>query len=186
MGNSGLAGGIYLWINKANGKTYVGSSINLYPRISGYFSFNKLHGIIGNALRKYGLNGFILIIVFVRDATKEGVLFLEQSVLDNCVCDYNILPTAGSAAGFKLNEEQRAKVSAGLKGNTNRKDKGKAVYLYLVHVDRFELIATFTNMRRCAEHLGVPYATLFHRVNNRTVFKFNGLSHIVSRDGNLS
>jgi GIY-YIG catalytic domain len=26
---SGLKGGIYLWINKSNGKTYVGSSINL-------------------------------------------------------------------------------------------------------------------------------------------------------------
>src|SRR5277367_3128981 len=94
MAKKGLKGGIYLWINKTNGKTYVGSSINLYSRLSSYFSLKKLHGIIGNALLKYGLVNFILIIVFMRGATSSSVLSLEQAVLDGCVCAYNILSTA--------------------------------------------------------------------------------------------
>jgi group I intron endonuclease len=79
---SGFVGGIYLWINKTNGKTYVGSSVNLYSRISGYFCLKNLHGIIGNALLKYGLVGFVLIIVFMRESTKESVLSLEQAMLE--------------------------------------------------------------------------------------------------------
>jgi hypothetical protein len=52
----------------------------------------------------------------MRDATKEGVLSLEQSVLDNCECTYNILPTVGSSAGVKLSEETKTKISAARKG----------------------------------------------------------------------
>jgi hypothetical protein len=78
MAKEGLKGGIYLWINKSGGKTYVGSSVNLYSRLSTYFGLKKLHGIIGSALLKYGFVNFILIIVFVRDATKESELSLEQ------------------------------------------------------------------------------------------------------------
>jgi excinuclease UvrABC nuclease subunit len=38
MAKTGLVGGVYLWINKHNGKMYVGSSINLCARISGYLN----------------------------------------------------------------------------------------------------------------------------------------------------
>jgi excinuclease UvrABC nuclease subunit len=58
MVKEGLVGGIYLWINRENGKMYVGSSMNLCSRISGYLNFSNLHGMIGDALRKYGLNSF--------------------------------------------------------------------------------------------------------------------------------
>jgi len=34
MGKSGLVAGVYLWINRLNGKMYVGSSINMYARMS--------------------------------------------------------------------------------------------------------------------------------------------------------
>jgi len=91
MAKSGLVGGVYLWLNKSNGKMYVGSSMNLYSRISTYFCLNKVHGIIGEALLKYGLVGFVLVLFFVSGATKEVVLSLEQSVLDGCTCAYNIL-----------------------------------------------------------------------------------------------
>ena len=32
-----LTGGIYLWVNQTNGHFYVGSTINFYNRIMGYF-----------------------------------------------------------------------------------------------------------------------------------------------------
>jgi len=165
MAKSGLVGGVYLWINRKNGKMYVGSSINMYSRIRGYLCLNKLHGTIGRGLLKYGLVSFVLVIFLVPEATGALVLSLEQSVLDNCVCAYNILPTAGSCAGVKRSEEHKAKISASMKGNSNSKgrnlsdehkgkisasnkgqgnpnyNKGKAVYLYLVHTDSLELAA---------------------------------------------
>jgi excinuclease UvrABC nuclease subunit len=36
MAKEGLVAGVYLWLNRVNGKMYVGSSMNLYSRISGY------------------------------------------------------------------------------------------------------------------------------------------------------
>jgi group I intron endonuclease len=155
---------------------YVGSSIDLRSRISDYFNLKQLHGIIGKALCKYGLNGFMLIIVFVPDATREMVLCLEQSVLDSCVCVYNILPTAKSLAGFKHTEEAKAKVSVYRKGKNlsdetkakisatkkgkNLSDehkakisatKGKPVYLYVVHTHGLELSSTHHNTVKLSE-----------------------------------
>jgi len=113
IGKEGLVGGVYLWINRVNGKMYVGSSINLYRRISGYLKGTKVHGIIGLALLRYFLDSFVLVIFFVPDASHSLLLALEQSVLDNCVCAYNILPTAGSSVGFNHSDEAREKNECG-------------------------------------------------------------------------
>jgi hypothetical protein len=83
-------------INRVNGKMYVGSSINLHSRMS--LAVNSAHGIIGKALRKHGLNGFVLVLFLFPNPTSSLVLALEQSILDSCVCAYNISPTAGSPA----------------------------------------------------------------------------------------
>lgn len=45
-----LTGGIYLWMNQNNGHFYVGSTLNFYIRISGYFCLSGATGIIRNAL----------------------------------------------------------------------------------------------------------------------------------------
>ena len=37
--------GIYRWINKINGKTYVGSAINLYSRFSVYYSLLSIQKV---------------------------------------------------------------------------------------------------------------------------------------------
>jgi len=242
MVKEGLVGGVYLWINRVNSKMYVGSSLNLYSRISGYLRLSKLHGVIGPALLKYGLDSFVLVIFLIPNATSSLVLALEQSVLDGCVCAYNISPTAGSSAGVKRSEETKAKISDSMKGNTNSKgrelsdgissvvesakkgtkhsaltkakisdskkgktrseeskakisasskgqvnyNKGYPVYLYLIHAHGLELAASFPNLVRCSETLGVPYQTLVKRIKNRTLFEVNGLQHVVSRDGNLA
>lgn len=60
--------GIYQWINKSNGKSYVGSSINISTRLKQYFNINYLlknsnKMIICNALLKYGYSKFDLIIL---------------------------------------------------------------------------------------------------------------------------
>jgi hypothetical protein len=88
--------------------------------------------------------------------------------------------------GRKASEEAKGKISAGMKGNTNRKDKGKAVYLYIVRANALELSATFHNRERASESLGMNRTTLYRYITNRTLFKMNGVSHVVSWDANLS
>jgi len=122
MTKEGLVAGVYLWINRENGKMYVGSSINLNSRMKQYFSLDRAHGIIGHGLRKYGLNGFVLVLLLFPNATTSLLLALEQSVLDNCVCAYNISPTAESPAGVKRSEETKAKVSAARKGREHSEE----------------------------------------------------------------
>lgn len=63
--NRGKAG-IYRWINKVNGKSYIGSSINLAIRFNVYFNKNRLEVGSGKrmpinlAISKYGLQEFKL------------------------------------------------------------------------------------------------------------------------------
>jgi len=53
--------GVYRWINKLNGKTYVGSSTNLRVRLYKYYSIGSLGNnlrVIDRALFKYGFSSF--------------------------------------------------------------------------------------------------------------------------------
>lgn len=59
--------GIYRWTNKINGKTYIGSSTNLYRRLKSYYSINNIlrsaHcSRIYKALLKYGYSQFACLI----------------------------------------------------------------------------------------------------------------------------
>uniref|UniRef100_UPI0022FD6757 hypothetical protein n=1 Tax=Drechslerella dactyloides TaxID=74499 RepID=UPI0022FD6757 len=59
--------GIYRWINKESGKSYIGSSINLSRRLLEYFNTNylltKSNMAICKALLKYGYSNFSLEII---------------------------------------------------------------------------------------------------------------------------
>jgi hypothetical protein len=60
--------GVYLWINNINNKSYIGKSVNLYPRLSKYFSSyyiknNKLKMAICGAISKHSINNFTLYIL---------------------------------------------------------------------------------------------------------------------------
>jgi len=212
MAKEGFVGGVYLWINRLNGKTYVGSSVNMYSRIKGYLSLNKLHGIIGKGLRKYGTNGFVILIILFPNATRPSVLALEQLILDNWYCAYNILPTAGSSAGVKWSPEHKAKISESLKGNQNnlgrkateetlakmssaqsgennpRFNKGKEVHLIQFLPSGLKHIASFPNRSRCAEALGVSRPTIERRLKKKSSFFYNGSEHMVTYElpSNLS
>ena len=75
--------GIYLWINKINNRSYVGKSVNLYLRISKYFSIKyinitKSKMSIGGAISKYNLNNFTLYILEIIDITKSKEYLSER------------------------------------------------------------------------------------------------------------
>lgn len=57
--------GVYRWVNLINGRTYVGSSVNLSKRFTSYYSYKylvdpKRNMLIDKALIKYGYSNFKL------------------------------------------------------------------------------------------------------------------------------
>ena len=55
--------GVYRWINKINGKSYIGSSVNLGKRLGNYYNLNTISTgdmLIYKALIKYGYSNFSL------------------------------------------------------------------------------------------------------------------------------
>ena len=79
--------GIYRWINLGNGKSYVGSSINLSLRIKNYFNISFLEteikknkSMIYKAFLKYGYSKFSLQILEYCDS--EDLIRREQYYID--------------------------------------------------------------------------------------------------------
>ena len=89
--------GVYCWVNKENGNSYVGSSQNLEKRFTQYFNYNhisypKRNLRIYKALLKYGYSGFRLEIL--EYCYPEILLEREQFYFDTCNPEYNILKVA--------------------------------------------------------------------------------------------
>ena len=107
--------GIYRWINNLNGKTYVGSGVNLAKRLGNYYNIKELSRNprpIQDALLKYGHSNFTLEILEYSPKTK--LIEREQFYLDLLVPDYNILKYAYSLLGFKHSQESIDKFKAKL------------------------------------------------------------------------
>ncbi len=104
--------GIYCWYNKINNQLYIGSAIKLTNRINDYFQISyqrdKAHLPIIRALKKYGIDSFILYIIEYTEC--DDLLIREQFWLDSLQPKYNILKEAGNSAGFKHSEESKDKM----------------------------------------------------------------------------
>lgn len=100
--------GVYRWVNKESGKSYIGSSTMLNDRFRRYFNHSYLSSskrgasLICKALLKYGYNGFRLEIL--EYCPSSTVLTREQFFLDKLNPEYNILKVAGSSLGYKHSE----------------------------------------------------------------------------------
>lgn len=113
------AGGIYEIFNSANGKRYIGSSINLRKRIgehqrkldAGTHENDRLQ----KAYKKYGREAFVIRVVELVDERVER-LAREQFWIDHHKCadrsvGYNIYPIAGSPTGASPSDEARRRMS---------------------------------------------------------------------------
>jgi hypothetical protein len=104
--------GVYRWTNKINGKTYVGSAINLGKRLGNYYSYiiiSKEKRTISRALLKHGYSNFEFEIL--EYCKINNVIEREQYYLDLLKPEYNILKIAGSSFGYKHTVESLAKRS---------------------------------------------------------------------------
>ncbi len=111
--------GVYRWTNNENGKSYIGSSVNLLKRFYDYYGLNYLtrhekSSNICKSLLKYGYSAFTLDIL--EFCERADVREKEQYYMDLLKPDYNILPKAGSLLGYWLgrehSKETRAKIGA--------------------------------------------------------------------------
>lgn len=96
-----IRSGVYQIINEVNGKSYVGSSVDVDNRWSGHRRDAKdekfaHRSALYPAIRKYGIENFTFIVLEECEPIKEALLPREQHYIDTLKPEYNISPTAGS------------------------------------------------------------------------------------------
>jgi group I intron endonuclease len=110
--------GVYQWIHKETGKTYIGSSVDLTKRLRLYYSItyllNKKKGksYIYSAILEHGFSSFKLQIIEYINTTglskieiNNLLLGREQFFIDLIKPEYNILKFAGNRLGSKHSED---------------------------------------------------------------------------------
>ncbi len=118
-----MSSGVYCITNAVNGKVYVGSAVDLRRRWKDHrsklISGSHRNRYLAASWQKYGADAFVFEVL--EHVEPEALVVREQFWIDALhACrrgsGYNLSPTAGSVLGFRFTDEQRANVSAGLKG----------------------------------------------------------------------
>jgi len=166
--------GIYIIINKVNGKFYIGSACSLNGRWAVHRSKlnNRTHpnSHLQNSWNKYGEENFkFRVLEPVKDV--NNLLEREQFWMDLLKPEYNILPTAGSPLGVKRSEESKQKFSGEnnpMFGRTGEKHPmfgrtGEKHPSYQ-HAKRWEYNGKSQPLSDWAKEYGINKATLSGRV----------------------
>jgi hypothetical protein len=170
--------GVYLWYSKVSGKYYVGSSVNLYKRLSKYYQNNYLEYSshydlpIVRAITKYGLDSFILVILDYTD--ESNIHTSEQYFIDTLLPIYNIRQVAGFRSGKPIARQplsEKHKLRLSLKKGINHHNYGikrpsevinlmrdnhpktKKLYQYLE--DKVTLVAKYNSIREMQKKTGI-------------------------------
>lgn len=117
--------GIYMLVNRVNGKRYVGSSRNCSRRKSEHISRLRRGVHVNSKLQaawdKYGECSFDFVVTFSVLKTDE-IESIEQEFLDDMqavATGYNLAPVAGNTAGWKAPPETRKRMSEAAKKRDN-------------------------------------------------------------------
>jgi hypothetical protein len=178
--NHGKAG-VYRWINKISGNTYVGSSIDLGSRLYTYYSLRSLaksNRRIERALLKRGYSNFSLEILEYCEPNE--VLNREQYYLDNLKPEYNIVKIAGSTLGYKhtpaslkkmrdfvLSEEVRERKALATANAT----ASRRISIVVENIKTLEK-SEYISLTEAGKVLGVSRATVSQALlNNRLIKK---------------
>nr|YP_009261996.1 GIY-YIG endonuclease [Chrysoporthe austroafricana]YP_009262146.1 GIY-YIG endonuclease [Chrysoporthe cubensis]AMX22071.1 GIY-YIG endonuclease [Chrysoporthe austroafricana]AMX22221.1 GIY-YIG endonuclease [Chrysoporthe cubensis] len=122
--------GVYCLINKVNGHTYVGSSINLASRMRNYLnkaflrSKQNFNMPITKALLKYDYSNFTLYILEYVKA--ESLTVRETFYITHLIPYYNVLKEGYSSLGYKHTEETK-KLLSELANNRTHSEKTKSL-----------------------------------------------------------
>lgn len=111
--------GIYLLLNLVTLDYYIGSASTnrLSIRYANHLINFTGSKVVKNAVRKYGLDSFVFIVLEVsKDTTtrenNKDLLNLEDFYLKSLLPNYNILTEAGNSFGYKHTEMDRIKMKA--------------------------------------------------------------------------
>ena len=175
--------GIYRWTNKINGKSYIGSSINLRRRLSEYFNAERLRtnllrskSMISKSLLKYGFNNFNLEIL--EYCEEESLLRKrEQYYIDLLKPKYNI--NKNTTSGFLGRKHTLETVEILRLKSTGRKhsietkrnlglQSGKLV---LVTNIKNSLKIEYSSAFEAAKNLNVCVKTIHNYTNTKKILK---------------
>lgn len=184
--------GIYRWNNLINGKSYIGSSVNLTIRLRIYYSFQTLNkrltassSIIYKTILKHGYSNFSLDILEYCEPDK--LVEREQYYIDLLNPEYNILKKAYSRLGHKHTEKARKAMSIAKTGRKHtqetikklieiNKEISMEIKLKLslrssgIKVEVFDVLTNikyeFPSMTEAAIYLGITYQYIRKIFNN--------------------
>ena len=119
-------GGIYSFLNKINGKQYIGSAKDLYLRLNEHLIHRKSNKALQAAISKYGIDNFNLCIyeffTYENKATSFKLLTdLETMYIRKFKFNdlYNFLENASSSEGYKHTDEAKQKMVKRLEDKSN-------------------------------------------------------------------
>ena len=184
-----------------NGKSYIGSSINLSKRLSNYYNYTFLSKpqhkmLIYKALLKHGHSNFSLEILEYCDS--HNIIEREQHYIDNIKPEYNVLPVAGSRLGYlhkeetlikfknrKLTPEQKAKLIKHLSHLTStdeHKERSKQRMLKInakkgFHLEVLDLetekTSVYFSIREAAKNLDCTHSSIIYVIK---IFQDKGIN----------
>lgn len=109
-----IRSGAYQIVNEINGKCYVGSSKDIDHRWAEWRSCIarglNYRSLLRQAFIKYSIENFTFIVLEECEPAKQALEAVEQKYIDLLKPEYNILPKAYSALGFKMTDEQRQRM----------------------------------------------------------------------------
>lgn len=207
--------GIYCWVNMTNGDIYVGRCASvtrgLYQRVSDYYQpaylahFRNENSLICQALQKYGMSAFALLILEYCETERDTVL-REQYYLSELDTAYNVQKSAGHSlgmnAGVPQTEEHKKNAwdaQWGAKSvvhgpydcpeTTNLLAQQKnpitkytpKTHITIQDVVYKDVFATFYSWRAAGNALNLPHSSLIKHVKNHVGRPYNGRYKITVR-----
>ena len=119
-------GGIYSFLNKVNGKQYIGSAKDLYLRLNEHLSHRKSNKALQAAISKYGIDNFNFCIYEFFTYENKASSFKLLTDLETIYIRkfkfkdlYNFLENASSSEGYKHTDEAIKKMVKRLEDKTN-------------------------------------------------------------------
>lgn len=157
--------GIYKITNQINGKTYVGSSKDMYMRCANHLSTLKFrrhrNEYLQRSVDKYGIDNFEFVVL--EFCPEEQLINREQYWIDYLNPDYNLIR---DVVRHILSEESRLKLSQTLRdGYSMGRYKTSTVAVDMFSMQG-ELLRTFTSIKEAYELTDVLQPNIYVSCNS--------------------
>lgn len=114
-------GGVYGFFHLKDGKQYIGSSLNLYERLTDHLKGQSSNIRLQRSIAKSGISNFIFVIYYFHKDPSVILTDVETEVINSFPFEdlYNFKTEAKSMLGYKHTAEAIAKMKRRLADKTN-------------------------------------------------------------------